>query len=176
MIWIHSFNSSAIHTNVKHAKLIFFEMIYQPYEHKSSCLISKIKTTFLFRREWMCSPDKLDAFSSVWDEQPSVRKQHGKEDGTPSRPATSPNLTSSTSGTQCLGTPSQCWHLIMTMITHLGPNCRQQPLCVCTKEQEKAGLWWGEMGDGAEITFLQCSLTEITSSAPAKPWGWILGR
>lgn len=91
----------------------------------------------------MCSPDKQDAFSWVWDEQPSVRKQHGKEEGTPSRPANSPNLTNSTSGTQCLGTPSQCWHLITTMITHLWPNCRQQPLGVALKNSRRQG--YGEV-------------------------------
>lgn len=49
VIWIHSFHSSVNHTNVRHAKVIFFEMTYQPYEHNSSHLISGIKTTFLFR-------------------------------------------------------------------------------------------------------------------------------
>lgn len=90
----------------------------------------------------MCSLDKQDAFSSVWDEQPSVRKQHGEQEGTPARPATSPYLTNSTSGTQCLGTPSQRRHLIMAIITHLWPNYRQQLLSKCTGE-EKAG--YGEV-------------------------------
>lgn len=32
---------------------------------------------------------------------------------------------------------------------------------MCSGEEEKAGLWRGERGDGAEVTCLQCSLTEI---------------
>lgn len=155
MIWIHSFNSSAIHTNVKYAKAIFFEMIYQPYEHKSSHLISEIKTTFLFRREWKHSPNKQDVFPSVWDEQVSVRKQSDQQEGTPTRPANSPHPTNIRSGTQCLATSSQCWHLIVTTITFLGPKCRQVLRCVCTGKEE-VGLCWGEVGDTEEITFLRC--------------------
>ena len=62
-------------------------MIYQLYEHKSSRLISGIKTTFLFTREGERSHDKQDAFSLVWDERVAVGKQSGKQEDTRSRPA-----------------------------------------------------------------------------------------
>lgn len=58
MIWIHSFNSSTTHTKGRCAQVMFFEMIYQPYEHNSPHQISGIKTTFLLKMRIKMQPSQ----------------------------------------------------------------------------------------------------------------------
>lgn len=79
------------------------------------------------------------------------------------------------SGTQCLVTSS--WLIAFNNYNNHPSTAQVQTAatpCALEKE-EKAGMEWGEVVDGAEITFLQCGL-EDTSSAPARPWGRIPER
>lgn len=130
-------------------------MIYRPYEHKSSHLISGIKTTFLSsqEKESAVTTNRMHFHWSGMSGSQSVSK-------VVNRRLPGPDLRVSLlppTWDLCLATPSQPT-AFNTYNNHPSTAKLQAAATLCAHSENR--LWWEEVVDGAEITFLQCSLEE----------------
>lgn len=128
-------------------------MIYRSYEHKSSHLISGIKTTFLSsqEKESTVTTNRTHFHWSGMSGSQSVSK-------VVNRRIPSPDLCISLlppTWDPCPVTPSQLT-AFNTYDNHPSTAKLQAAATLCAHSENR--LWWGEAVDGAENTFLQCSL------------------
>lgn len=153
MIRIHSFNSLAIHTNVRHPKVMFLKVIYQPYKYQSSYPISGIKSTEENKNAVLTR--RMHFIFLLWVELVSITKRSHTKDELFKHVhlpyiSSTPNLT------------LHPWWLILNWpclitktITHLPAKLLH---CACIGTKQNTGLWGEVVIDDTEIMFLRYSL------------------